>query len=106
MSDKTSEVNAKTIPEIAVVVPVKDEQDNIRPLIEEIVTSVGQVTGDFEIIYVNDGSSDGTMDRLAGHETNGAATAHHQPCGAMRSVHRDFKRCAPRQSAAHCHFGR
>ena len=64
MSDKTLEMDAGTIPDIAVVVPVKDEQDNIRPLIEEIAAAVGGVTRNFEIIYVNDGSSDATMARL------------------------------------------
>ena len=64
MSDKTLEMDAGTIPDIAVVVPVKDEQDSIRPLIEEIVSAVGGGNGRFEIIYVNDGSSDATLARL------------------------------------------
>ena len=50
-------------PELSVVVPVHNEQDNLRPLIEEIVAAVGPVIA-FEIIYVDDGSQDGTLKAL------------------------------------------
>jgi dolichol-phosphate mannosyltransferase len=46
-------------PAVAVVVPVKNEAQNVAPLVEEIAAAL---TGrwDFEIVYVNDGSTDGT----------------------------------------------
>jgi glycosyltransferase involved in cell wall biosynthesis len=43
-------------PEISLVVPVYDEEGNVRPLHEAIVAAVGHM--DFEVIYVNDGSKD------------------------------------------------
>jgi dolichol-phosphate mannosyltransferase len=46
-------------PEISVVVPVKNEADNIRPLIEEIVRAL-KGRERFEIVYVDDGSTDDT----------------------------------------------
>ncbi len=50
------------VPEIAVVVPVHDERDNIDPLIDEIVRAL---TGRrFEIVYVDDASRDDTLARL------------------------------------------
>jgi dolichol-phosphate mannosyltransferase len=51
-------------PAVSVVVPVRNEQGNIAPLVEEIATAL---TGRwaFEIVYVNDGSTDGTADELA-----------------------------------------
>src|SRR3954463_10301414 len=50
-------------PAVSVVVPVKNEAGNIAPLIGEIATALG--TGaSFEIIYVNDGSSDATEAEL------------------------------------------
>jgi dolichol-phosphate mannosyltransferase len=48
---------------LSVVVPVHNENENLRPLIEEIVTSVSGL-GAYEIIYVDDGSADDTLARL------------------------------------------
>jgi dolichol-phosphate mannosyltransferase len=50
-------------PELSVVVPVKDEAENVRPLIAEIATALGPVCA-FEIVYVDDGSKDATPERL------------------------------------------
>ena len=48
---------------MAVVVPVFNEVDNARPLVEEIVAALrGRHV--FEIVYTDDGSSDGTTDVL------------------------------------------
>ncbi|MCD8494196.1 MAG: glycosyltransferase family 2 protein [Alphaproteobacteria bacterium] len=44
---------------LSVIVPVYNEQDNIQPLIEEIV-AVSNRAGVSEIVYVDDGSTDGT----------------------------------------------
>ncbi|MGE0564479.1 MAG: glycosyltransferase family 2 protein [Pseudolabrys sp.] len=49
---------------VSVVVPVRNEAANIAPLVAEIAAALdGQWT--FEIVYVNDGSTDGTGDELA-----------------------------------------
>ena len=49
--------------ELSVVVPVHNEQDNIAPLVGEIVAALSGVIP-FEIVYVDDGSSDGTARAL------------------------------------------
>ena len=52
-----------TSPALSVVVPVYNEQDNIAPLVGEIVSALrGRI--DFEIVYVDDLSRDGTLDVL------------------------------------------
>jgi len=50
---------------LSVVVPVKNEEGNIAALVAEIEAAVG-AQGAFEIVYVNDGSTDGTAGVLAG----------------------------------------
>lgn len=52
------------VPELSVVVPVHNEADNIQPLIDEIVRALNGVVA-FEIVYVDDGSSDATPATLA-----------------------------------------
>jgi dolichol-phosphate mannosyltransferase len=54
----------EALPAVSVVVPVKNETGNIAPLIGEIVAALG-AGASFEIVYVNDGSSDGTEAELA-----------------------------------------
>jgi dolichol-phosphate mannosyltransferase len=50
-------------PAVSIVVPIRNEADNIAPLIAEIVDALGkQFT--FEVIYVNDGSTDRTESEL------------------------------------------
>lgn len=49
--------------QVSVVVPVKNEADNILPLIEEIHAAL-EGRADFEVIYVDDGSTDATPQRL------------------------------------------
>jgi dolichol-phosphate mannosyltransferase len=55
-------------PQLSVVVPVFNEQDNVAPLVGEIVAALrGRPPaegGDFEIVYVDDHSTDATFDTL------------------------------------------
>ena len=49
---------------VSIVVPVRNEAENIAPLIEEIAAALdGRWL--YEIIYVNDGSTDATAERIA-----------------------------------------
>ncbi len=54
---------AQPAAQLTVVVPVRNEQDNITPLIDEISRALGAVN--FEIVYVNDASTDATASILA-----------------------------------------
>ncbi|WP_438865419.1 glycosyltransferase family 2 protein [Neptunicella sp.] len=49
--------------DLSIVIPAKNEKDNVEPLINEIVAAIKGIY-DFEIIYVDDGSDDGTFDEL------------------------------------------
>jgi dolichol-phosphate mannosyltransferase len=48
------------MPELSVVVPVYNEQDNILPLLAEIAAAL-RGRGAYEVVYVDDASSDGTL---------------------------------------------
>jgi glycosyltransferase involved in cell wall biosynthesis len=51
---------------LSVIVPVKDERDNVRPLHERL-TAVLRPTGwDYELVFVDDGSADDTFQLLDG----------------------------------------
>ena len=49
---------------LSIVVPVRNEAENILPLLAEIHAALGSF-GEFEVIYVDDGSMDATPQRLA-----------------------------------------
>ncbi len=51
------------MPDLSVVIPVQNEEENIRLLIEEVRQSLDGVL-DYELIYVNDGSNDATLQIL------------------------------------------
>jgi dolichol-phosphate mannosyltransferase len=48
---------------VSIVVPVRNEADNIAPLIAEIAAALDG-RWNYEIIYINDGSTDATAERL------------------------------------------
>lgn len=54
-----------TTPELSIVVPALNEQDNVRPLVEQVDAAVIARGIDAELIIVNDGSTDETAARLA-----------------------------------------
>lgn len=49
---------------LSVVIPIYNEEDNIDPLYTEIIAAVNGKYKDFEIIFINDGSPDRSLERL------------------------------------------
>jgi glycosyltransferase involved in cell wall biosynthesis len=75
-------------PAVSVVVPVRNEAENVGPLADEIAAAL---TGrwNFELIYVNDGSSDGTEAALAALKAERAwlrQIKHKESCGQSAAV--------------------
>jgi dolichol-phosphate mannosyltransferase len=62
MSESMSQNSGQDRPAISVVVPVRNEAGNVAPLVGEIAAALAGRA--FEIVYVNDGSSDGTEQEL------------------------------------------
>lgn len=67
---------------LSVVVPVRDEQASIEPLVAEIDAALAGHDLDFEIVYVDDGSRDGTALALA------RAARRHPRLRVLRLIHR------------------
>lgn len=51
-------------PEVSFVIPVYNEEGNVEPLYRELTQVAAEIGRPYEIIFVNDGSTDGTLDRL------------------------------------------
>ncbi len=50
--------------QLSIIVPVFNEQDAIVPFLARAVPVLQTITGDWEILFVNDGSRDDTWDRI------------------------------------------
>lgn len=50
--------------DVSLVLPVFNEEPNLVPVYEEIRDAIAAIERRFEIIFVDDGSSDGSLDRL------------------------------------------
>jgi dolichol-phosphate mannosyltransferase len=75
-------------PAVSVVVPVRNEAGNVAPLVNEIAAAL-QGRWPFEVIYVNDGSSDGTeteLIRLKAEHPWLRQMKHAQSCGQSAAV--------------------
>jgi glycosyltransferase involved in cell wall biosynthesis len=49
---------------ISVVIPLFNEAPSVRPLAQKLVVALDKITHDYEVIFVNDGSTDGTRAHL------------------------------------------
>src|SRR5712671_8163641 len=77
----------KLTPDVSVVVPVRNEAGNVAPLVLEIESALSGRA--FEIIYVNDGSSDGTeveLIELAASRAWLRQIKHEASCGQSAAV--------------------
>ena len=55
---------ASPSPELSIVVPAMNEQDNVGPLVEQVRQAIVETGIDAELIVVDDGSTDSTLSEL------------------------------------------
>ncbi len=52
-------------PELSIVIPIRNESPNIRPLYDELMAALGAAGRPFEVIVIDDGSTDDSFSQLA-----------------------------------------
>ncbi len=75
----------RVAPSITVLVPALDEEGNLGPTIERLIRALDITVEDYEIIIINDGSSDGTgaeADTLAS-QYDMVKVIHHDTCRGL-----------------------
>lgn len=58
-------MNLEEKKDISIIVPVFNEEENVIPLFNEIKEVLDNLSLDYEIIFINDGSSDNTLSNLS-----------------------------------------
>ncbi|MGH9451080.1 MAG: glycosyltransferase family 2 protein [Terriglobia bacterium] len=56
--------NPSPPPQLSIVIPVFNEEANVQPLMERLTAALGDFPRGLEILFVDDGSSDATLDEL------------------------------------------
>jgi glycosyltransferase involved in cell wall biosynthesis len=74
-------------PEISIVIPVMDEAENVEPLHQELSAALRPGGRAYEIVFVDDGSTDGTAERVA-------AVAQEDPRVRLVRLRRNFGQTA------------
>jgi dolichol-phosphate mannosyltransferase len=75
--------------DLSIVIPVRNEAGNIAPLVGEIVASLDPAGVDYEIIYVDDGSTDATaleIAHLGATNQRLRLASHAESCGQSAAV--------------------
>jgi len=49
---------------VSIIIPVFDEEQNIFPLYEKLISILRQLTRNYEVIFIDDGSTDNTLKQL------------------------------------------
>lgn len=57
--------DAGTRPDVSIVAPVFNEVENLTPLVDELLRTLRPLRRPFEIVLVDDGSRDGSAERIA-----------------------------------------
>lgn len=70
MSDETLELQDDSAPDLSIIIPLYNEQDNVPLLIGKLTAALQGLGRSYEILCVNDGSSDGTAEALAKEAAN------------------------------------
>ena len=80
--------------DLSIVIPVKNEAGNIAPLVAEITAALDSSGADYEIVYVDDGSTDATAAEIAQLRAANARlrlVRHAKSCGQSAAIRTGVK---------------
>jgi len=80
------------VPELSIVVPMHDEAANVEPLYDELIETLAGMEQSAELIFVDDGSTDETFDRLR--EVHGRERGEGAPAVKVLRLRRQFGKSA------------
>lgn len=87
------------VPNLSVVVPIYNERDNVEPLHEALSYALQALKRPYEIVFVDDGSSDGTRDvmrRLAANDPHLRLVFFRRNYGQTAAMAAGFRACRGR----------
>lgn len=90
---------ACAVPNLSVVVPIYNERDNVAPLHEALSYALQALKRSYEIVFVDDGSSDGTRDvmrRLAANDPHLRLVFFRRNYGQTAAMAAGFRACRGR----------
>lgn len=88
----TAPVSPSSVPLLSVVVPVYNEADNVGPLAGEIAAALDGLAGGYEMVFVDDASTDATVAALAGLALETLRVVRHvRNCGQSAAVASGFR---------------
>ena len=92
MNTQTNSANdSPETPRLSVIVPAYNEEENVIPLAEEIIAALSNLPGGFELILVDDASSDSTTRIIREFQhANVRAVFHRINCGQSAAVGSGF----------------
>ena len=83
-----------TFPHLSIVIPLRNERENLRPLWEELRVALLKTRKGFEVVFVDDGSTDGSREVLVelAREDSRVRVLHLQePSGQSSALDAGFK---------------
>ena len=93
-------------PELSVVIPIRNESPNIEALYVEMTEALERWGRSYEVLAIDDGSTDDSFERLAAVSAARSPLAHHPLPQKLRTDRRVFRRLPARARASHCDRGR
>ena len=87
------------VPGLSVVVPIYNERDNVEPLHEALTYALQQLNRSYEVVFVDDGSDDGSRDimrRLAANDPHLRLVFFRRNYGQTAAMAAGFRACRGR----------